>query len=511
MSQIIAANDRASRNRTQRRLECLVGRVTKAAINMAMQLPEGLVAVVKRDCATCEMVAPVLEQLAAGGGLTVYTQDDPTFPTQADWVVDDTDLSVSWHNEIETVPTLIRVSDGVEAERIVGWEAERWRSFTGIVDLGVGLPEHRPGCGSLSVDPTVAPGLAIAFGGSGLSARRVELATLEDDSEAMFDRGWTDGLPVVPPTSERVVRMLEGTTRSGEDVVAIVPPNLHEISVEKVAINAVMAGCLPDHLPVVIAALEAICTDEFNMHGVLCTTMAVGPVFVVNGPIRHDLGFNSGMNVLGHGNRANATIPRAVQLIVRNVGGGAPGGIDRSTQGNPGKLGLMFAEDEEGSPWSTYAEDHGVDAGVSAVTAFCAEGPHLVFDQVSRSPESLVRSMAAQLLGANSPRLTMGMDAMLVISPEHMSRFADADWSKQRFRDELDALLQVEADTILRGVDGIEEGMPAEFAGMTLPKFRPGGLQIVHAGGPAGLFSSILGGWLAGDKGSVPVTRRITN
>ena len=134
--------------------------------------------------------------------------------------------------------------------------------------------------------------------------------------EAMFDRGWSDGLPVVPPTEARVNRMLAGTSREPDDIVAVIPPNLAECSVEKVAINAVMAGCLPEYLPVVIACLEAICTDEFNMHGVLATTMGVGPIFVVSGPITERLDMNSGINALGHGNRANTTIGRAVQLAV---------------------------------------------------------------------------------------------------------------------------------------------------------------------------------------------------
>ncbi len=479
-------------------------------MSQAGTLPNGLVAVVKRDCETCATVVPVLQSLAESAGLVVYTQDDVAFPVAADWVIDDTDLVVSWHNDIETVPTLIRVEDGVEVERIVGWSAEQWRAFTSQESLGEGLPDFRPGCGSLSVDPTIAPGLAIAFGGSGLHARRVEFASLEDDVEAMFDRGWTDGLPVVPPTEERVMRMLEGTTRDGTEVVAVVPPNLAEVTVEKVAINAVMAGCKPEYLPVVLACVEAICTDEFNMHGVLATTMAVGPVFVVNGPIRKKLEMNSGMNALGHGTRANSTIPRAVQLLVRNVGGGYPGGVDRSAQGNPGKIGLLIAEDEEGSPWTSYSQDNGFDEGVSTVTAFCSEGPHTFVDQISRTPESLTKHLASMLRHSNTPRQVMGMDAMVVISPEHMQRYADAGWSKERFREELDKHLAIEIDDIIRGVDGIDEGMPDAFAGATLQKFRPGGLQIVHAGGPAGLFSSILSGWLTGHMGSVPVTREIT-
>jgi len=328
--------------------------------------------------------------------------------------------------------------------------------------------------------------------------------------EALYDRGWTDGLPLVPPTEARVLRMLEGTSRAADEVVALVPPNLVECTVEKVAVNSVMAGCRPEYLPVVLAALEAVCTDEFNMHGILATTMGVGPVFVVNGPITAEIGMNSGVNVLGHGNRANATIGRAVQLVVRNVGGGAPGGVDRATHGSMSKLGFCFAEDEVGSPWTTLAEDRGFSRSQDVVTAFCGEGPRIVVDQKSRSADSLVRMLAEGLLASVSPRTVMGMDGLLVVSPEHMARFSDAGWDRQRFMEELGRHLVVEADGILAGTGGIEEGLPPNLAGLTLPKFRPGGLLVVHAGGPAGLFSAIIGGWLNGPMGSEPTSREIT-
>lgn len=328
--------------------------------------------------------------------------------------------------------------------------------------------------------------------------------------EALYDRGWTDGLPLVPPTEARVLRMLEGTSRAADEVVALVPPNLVECTVEKVAVNSVMAGCRPEYLPVVLAALEAVCTDEFNMHGILATTMGVGPVFVVNGPITAEIGMNSGVNVLGHGNRANATIGRAVQLVVRNVGGGAPGGVDRATHGSMSKLGFCFAEDEVGSPWTTLAEDRGFSRSQDVVTAFCGEGPRIVVDQKSRSADSLVRMLAEGLLVSVSPRTVMGMDGLLVVSPEHMARFSDAGWDRQRFMEELGRHLVVEADGILAGTGGIEEGLPPNLAGLTLPKFRPGGLLVVHAGGPAGLFSAIIGGWLNGPMGSEPTSREIT-
>ncbi len=304
--------------------------------------------------------------------------------------------------------------------------------------------------------------------------------------------------------------MLGGTTRPSDEVVALIPPNLVEGTVEKVAVNAVMAGCRPEYLPVVLAALEAICTDEFNMHGVLATTMSVGPILVVNGPIAAAIGMNSGINVLGHGNRANSSIGRAVQLVLRNVGGGAPGGIDRATLGHMGKQGICFAEDEAGSPWNSLAEERGFDRSQSTVTAFCGEGPRLVVDQLSRSPESLTRSLAASLRSAVSPRLVLGMDGMLVLSPEHMVRYRDAGWDRARFLAELTEYLMFDTDEIIAGADGIEEGLPPGLAGHRVPKFRPGGLLVVHAGGPAGLFSAIIGGWMNGPGGSDPVTREIT-
>ncbi|MDP7599034.1 MAG: hypothetical protein QGH55_04495 [Acidimicrobiales bacterium] len=326
----------------------------------------------------------------------------------------------------------------------------------------------------------------------------------------MFDRGWTDGLPVVPPTEARVERMLTGTSRNPADLVAVVPPDLVDCTVEKVAINAVMAGCRPEHLPVVLTALEAVCTDDFNMHGVLATTMSVGPVLVVSGPITGQIDMNHGINVLGHGNRANSTIGRAVQLVVRNVGGGAPGGIDRATLGHMGKQGFCFAEDTAGSPWTSLSEERGFGPGQNTVTAFAGEGPHILMDQKSRSADSLTRMLANALLGSVSSRVVMGIDAMLVLSPEHMARYRDAGWDRSRFTDELAGHLMVDADSILVGAGAIEEGLPQDFAGMSLPKFRPDGLLVVHAGGPAGLFSAIIGGWVNGPTGSEPVTKEIT-
>ena len=476
---------------------------------MKPQLPDGLVAIVKRECATCVMVDPLFANIATSDTpLTVYTQDDPTFPTSVS-AIHDADLSVSWHYDIETVPTLLRIENGEEVDRTFGWSKDAWQKFTGITDLGADLPVMRPGCGSLSVDPNLEDELRVRFTSSTLHSRHVELASAEDEFESMFTRGWTDGLPVIPPTPERVLRMLTGTTRSPQDVVAIAPPNLVELTVEKIAINAVMAGALPEYLPWIITALEAVCNDEFNMHGVLATTMPVGPVIICNGSGTKAIGMNSGVNVFGQGNRANLTIGRAVQLTIRNVGGGKPGEVDRATHGNPGKLSFCFAEDEAGSPFGTLAQERGIAPQQNAVTVFAGEGPRCVVDQAARTPEQLTNSFAACLRATHHPKSVLSFDAILVVSPDHSRVYAEAGWDREKILSELYARLNIPGTELVKGALDMAEGLPAKFADRIVPKFKAGGILLAHAGGGAGLFSSIIGGWANGAMGSTPVTRPV--
>ncbi|MCU4183507.1 thioredoxin family protein [Acidiferrimicrobium sp. IK] len=479
-------------------------------------MPDGVVAVLKRDCPTCELVAPVIARLAADGAIAaVYSQDDPAFPDGVPGVIDDRELAVSFHLDIETVPTVVRVVDGREQSRVVGWEVGRWSEFFGV-DLGAAfpaLPPYRPGCGSRTHDVGMPETLAVRFGRSPLRSRRVELASAEDEAEAMYDRGWSDGLPLVAPTEVRVLRMLAGTTRAATDVVAVVPPNLVECTVEKVAVNAVMAGCRPEYLPVVLTAVEAACTTEFNAHGLLATTHFAGPVLVVNGPIAPAVGINSGVNVFGQGTRANSTIGRALQLVIRNVGGGRPGGVDRATFGNPGKAGLCFAESEgpaRAAGWMSLAEERGVPSGTSAVTLFAGEAPRGIVDQKSRTAASLARSFAACLRSVGHPKLPMAFDAIVAVSPEHLRTFAAEGWDRRRLVGELQGLLQLPGSELVQGAGGISEGIPSGLADRVLPKFRDGGLLLVHCGGDAGMFSAVMGGWVNGAEGSEPVTREVT-
>jgi hypothetical protein len=456
-------------------------------------LPDGIVVVVKEECATCHSVGSVLVQLDDAVELTVYSQDDPNFPGDVE-SVHDHDLAISWHHGIETVPTVIRVVDGVEIERTVGWHREEWERVSGVEGLGPDLPAMRPGCGSMSVDPDLVDALNVRFGASVLSSRRIDVADAEDEIEMMFTRGWSDGLPVVPPTEERVMR-----------------PDLVDVTVEKVAIAAVMAGCKPEYLPWVLTAVEAACTNDFNMHGLLATTMPVGPVIVCSGPGTRAIGMNSGGNALGQGNRANSTIGRALQLVVRNVGGGRPGEVDRATHGSPGKIGFCFAENDVDSPYGTLAGEHGIEPGVDALTVFAGEGTRCVVDQLSRDPESLARSLAANLQALHHPKLILGFDAILVMGPEHARVFADAGWGRDQIVAGISAHLDRPGSEIVRGADGMAEGLPEGFAeAPSLPKFRPGGLMLTYAGGGAGLFSEIIGGWANGEIGSAPVTRAVT-
>jgi hypothetical protein len=467
----------------------------------------GFIIVVKQDCSTCTLIEPIFSMLSTTHPIRVYSQDNPDFPSTMSDVIDDTALEASYRLDIEIVPTLIQVQKGEEISRLVGWKRDDWRNLTGINMLGDSLPEFSPGCGSKSVDPDMPEKLAYKFGDTQLQARRIEVADLEDEIELAYERGWSDGLPVVPPTEDRILRMLSGTTRSPSEVLGVIPPDYVPCTVEKVAINAVMAGCKPEYLPVVLAAVEAACIDQFCMHGLLATTYFSAPVVIVNGPIVDKIGMNWGINALGQGNRANATIGRALQLVIRNVGGGKPGGVDRAALGHPGKYTFCFPEREHDSYWSSLAVERGFSADESTVTLFGGDGVHGIADQHSRTPESLTKSISMTLRTVYNSKIVMAADALLIVTPEHMRVFRNAGWTKTRFREELSKHLMISGKELIRGANDIEEGIPEHFADATLPKFRPDGLLIVHTGGGAGMWTAVVGGWAAsGEKGSVPVT-----
>ncbi len=478
---------------------------------MSLPITDGLLVVVKDDCETCHLVMPVLGELAAGEEpLVTVSQDRAGFPAGFD-AIHDQQLDISWHLGTETTPTIYRIEGGEAVDQQVGWDRAGWERVTGVTGLGAGLPDQRPGCGSDTMLPDTYQRLLRRHSPYPMSSGRVELGTAEDPVEAAFARGWTDGLPVVPPTEERVARMLEGTDLPPGHLLCTLPPDLAECTVEKVAINAVMAGCRPEYLPVVLAAVEAAAGPRFNIHGVSATTYFSGPVLIVNGPVRGRIGMNSGVNVLGQGNRANLTIGRALNLVVRNVGGARPGGVDQATFGSPSKLSLCFPEDEEGSPWESLAIERGFSPEESTVTLFAAHGPIEVVDQKSRTPESLARTLALQLRVVAHPKLAGMSEAIVVVSPEHARLFRKAGWTKADLAQEIHSLLTLPASEMVAGAGGIAEGMPPWPADkrQEIPKFGPEGLWFVHAGGSAGGFSAIISGWVGGRAGSEMTTAAI--
>jgi hypothetical protein len=496
----------------------------------ATALPNGdnvTICFIKEDCPTCKLITPVLQQLhnhgvnivavgqTTGGNQKLIDEFDLTLP-----ILDDSALQVSFAYDIDTVPSLFQISGNKIAHHLIGFAKQEWQECFATVDADwAALPEWRPGCGSLSVDPLIADRLRAEAENSPLRARKIEVAPADDEFEFMFDQGFSDGLPLVPPTPERVMRMLSGTKRDPQEVVAVLPPNLAETTVEKVAINAVMAGCKPEYLPVVIAALEAACTDEFNAHGVMSTTMGASPVLVVNGPIRERIGMNATLGALGQGNRANATIGRAVRLALRNMGGARPGGTERSTLGSPMKFTMCFAEAEERSVWEPLHVERGFAPSDSVVTLFgMTSGPVLIVDQTSVQSEQLARSLAMSLQGVHHPKSYMSSDTLLVVCPEHLDTLQrDGELSKQQLRTLIqDELQQPLANLVQDEHSGVGIAaaslakMDEQRKNGLVKKFpRDEDIHIVVAGSDAGKFSGAFHGWATGAIGTISVSKKI--
>jgi hypothetical protein len=338
-----------------------------------------------------------------------------------------------------------------------------------------------------------------------------------DAIEALYARGVTDGLPVVPPAPARVERAIAGAGRDAAELIGLVPPNYGRATVERIAVNAVMAGCRPDYLPVVIAGVEALCDEAFNFHGASATTNFAAPLFVLNGPIRRALEINCGAGAFGPGWRANATIGRALSLVALNVGGARPGVVSLSTLSHPGKYTYCIGENEEASPWPSLAVEHGFAAADSTVAAFAGEAPHGVYDHASRTARDLLTTIARSLDVISHHKSTHHGDTLLVLSPEHARTIADDGWDKPRIRGFLYELLQKPVCELLPGRDG-GEGLPEhvlrkfphpERDQTRVPKFRsPEHIKIVVAGGAAGRFSAVIPGWTF-PKSSNLVIKRI--
>jgi len=335
--------------------------------------------------------------------------------------------------------------------------------------------------------------------------------------EFCFEKGWTDGLPVVPPTPERVHRMVEASGRDPQELLGLVPPRLGRATVEAVAVNAVMAGCRPEYMPVILAAVEAVLDERFNLNGVQATTHPCAPLIIVSGPVVKAINLNTGTNVFGHGFRANATIGRALRLVLLNLGGGIPEIGDKSVHGHPGKYTFCIGESLE-SPWELLHVERGFPPDESAVTVIAVEAPHSILGGLA----ALVDHLAA--LGSNT--MGLGGEALIVLSPPVAERLAKAGWTKQDVRSfifeharaPLGKIMLTGVNKELFGISVIEE-LPGvvnhwpRWLDLSDPDtrvpvvWRPEDLLIVVAGGRAIGFCSVLPGW--GYMGGFSVTRPI--
>jgi hypothetical protein len=324
--------------------------------------------------------------------------------------------------------------------------------------------------------------------------------------EFALEAGWTDGLPVVPPTRERVAAMLSGAGGPAASSLGAVPPLQGDLTLERLAANAVMAGCRPEYFPVVIAGMRALIDPDFNLAAAGPTTNPVGSMLLVSGPVRAQIGLNCGTGCLGPGSRANATIGRAVRLAIINVGGATPGPIDKATHGFPGKFTMCFGETEEESPWPPFHVRHGFAPQDSVVTAYQACGTLNIQDQPSAKSSELVETIAGamRLLGSNN-LLSGNGPAFLVLCPKH-ARILAREFSVEELQ-----------ETLYRRTAVRIRDMPAAYRAYVLRRREateadefititksPADLEILVAGGP-GNHSVFIPGYGNGRAPSVVV------
>lgn len=501
-----------------------------------------LVAFFKTDCPACHLALGYLNGLSRhfDGQATVVavSQNEAAETSELAKALGldlpirfDPGLKASAACELVAVPALFLLdSDGRISARGHGFDkADMNRLAVGLAGLsgtrpptpirsGDGNPDFQPGCVSRHLEPATeddaAPPVEL-YSRRGMRASVVEVPVGTDLEEFCYQQGFADPLPVIPPTVERVGRMLAATSLAPVEIVAHVPPNYAPASVEKIAANAVMAGCLPEYMRVLLPAVRALCDEKLDIHGVQGTTHFAAPLTVINGPVRLELEFACGSNVFSNAARANSTIGRALQLILRNLGGAAPGRIDMSTMGNPGRFSYVIAENEEASPWGPLSEDFGIGPGRSAVTFYCSEPPRPVSEHKARSGDVLLRAICPVLANLWSHRVCRRQEALVVIGPEHAATLGRSGFKK---RDVVDFLFENTGIPLSEydgdGGEGTHEASSYEECTIRgvrcYRKFRrPESIRVMVAGGPAGKFSAVLGSWATGPRGSQMVCHEI--
>jgi peroxiredoxin len=453
------------------------------------------------ECPTCALalrrLAPIVAPLRdAGVGLAVVFEDPLDVAARVarearftgTILAEPAPYDTSRAYGLESLPTTVLLdADAAVAETVVGWDARGLSALVARACAAVGAPAPE----ITAAPPATKPGCAAKSTYDEEMLALIDSAGAADEMEDMFERGWSDGLPVVPPTRARVDAMLGG--RDPRASLGEVPPAMGDATLERVAACAVLAGCRPEYFPVVVAAVEAALDPVFNLNGQAVTTQPAGQLVIVGGPVRDAIGVHSGMGVLGPGFRANLTIGRALRLVVTLTGGGAPGRLDRSTLGNPAKLGFCVAEDEAASPWEPLHVERGFAREDSVVTVVGCDAPLSISDHRATSAEELAEILGWAGAATWSPNWwPLGGTSVYVICPEHQAMFRDAGWSKQRLREAMFEAVRKPARELRRGetTPQVHAADPDE----PITKWdSPDDIVLLAAGGEAGRYSAVLG------------------
>jgi peroxiredoxin len=507
---------------------------------------KALVVFFETDCPTCQLALPYLNALKRDSLQVIgLSQDDErstrefvsqlriSYPVELD-----SGLSISRAYGPQNVPAFYLLDESGQVQRtLVGFDKNGLNDLAAtlgqpaIAPVDDGAPAWKPGCSSRHLHPSQpksgglgtpdmepeSDGAAAESGAkflrrSGDPASRITLRDEEDPFEYCRQK-FGDALPVAPPTVDKVEAMVRASGLAPETVIARVPPFYGEATVEKIAANAVMAGCAPEMMRVLLPLVRAACDERFNLHGVQATTHFAAPLVMINGPVRQELGFWSKQNVFSNVARANSTLGRAFQLILLNIGGGRPDGIDMSALGNPGKFSFCIAENEEENPWEPFHVTRGLRREQSAVSLFAAEPPRGISEHTAPAGKTVLETISFALATVWSYRTCLMPEAIVILCPEHVKTIHRDGITKEQARQFLfeNTGIPVRHYSPAERAEGTQ--LAANYKEITVrgekcyQKFRsPESISIFVAGGTAGKFSAVIGSWSTGPTGSQMVT-----
>jgi peroxiredoxin len=496
---------------------------------------KAVVVIFETDCPTCQLALPYLNALKQDSIQVIgLSQDDErstrefagqlkiAYPVELD-----TGLKISQAYDPHNVPTFYLLDESGQVQRtLVGFDKEGLNELAAalghppIAPADDGAPNWKPGCSSRHLEPQLQDTeqeKAMENGvkmlrRTGDPATRITLRDEEDPFEYCRQK-FGDALPVIPPTVEKVEAMVKASELAPETVIARVPPFYGEATVEKIAANAVMAGCVPEMMRVLLPLVRAACDERFNLHGVQATTHFAAPLVMINGPVRQELGFWSRQNVFSNVARANSSLGRAFQLILLNIGGGRPDGIDMSALGNPGKFSFCIAENEEENPWEPFHVTRGLKPEQSAVSLFAGEPPRGVSEHTAPAGKTVLETISFALATVWSYRMCLMPEAIVILCPEHVKTIHRDGFTKEQARQFLFENTGVPVRHYSKEERAEGTQLAANYKEITVrgekcyQKFRsPESISIFVAGGTAGKFSAIVGSWSTGPAGSQMVT-----